>query len=201
MKPPSSNAVVFSHPLALVESRRIGPRTRVWAFAHVQEGARVGADCNIGEHCFIENGAVIGDRVTIKNGVFVWEGMRVGNDAFLGPNATFTNDRFPRSPRSRAAKARYANRRWVAPIVIEEGCSVGANATVIGPVRLGRGCMVAAGAVVTRDVAAGVLVAGNPARPMGRVNAKGERVGCRRARNGRCGDGGVSRKKSRINAD
>lgn len=182
MKRCNSKQPVFAHPLALVESQHIGMGTRVWAFAHVQKGARVGANCNIGEHCFIESGAVIGDRVTVKNGVFVWEGIRVGNDVFLGPNATFTNDRYPRSPRSRIAKARYTNRRWLTPIVIGEGSSVGANATVIGPVRLGRGCMVAAGAVVTRDVAPGILVAGNPARSMGQVNAKGARTGRRRSK-------------------
>ncbi|MCC7518854.1 MAG: N-acetyltransferase [Verrucomicrobiae bacterium] len=181
MKRRTPSAPVFVHPQAIVESRRVGKGTRVWAFAHVQEHAVVGADCNLGEHCFVENGAVVGDRVTVKNGVFLWEGMRVADDVFIGPNATFTNDRHPRSPRSRAGKLRYANRQWVAPVILESGCSVGANATVIGPVRLGRRCMVAAGAVVTRDVEAGALVAGNPARLVGRVNARGERQAPRRA--------------------
>lgn len=166
----------FVHAAAMVESSRIGARTRIWAFSHVQPRARLGADCNVGEHCFIENDVRIGDRVTIKNGVSLWEGMRVGHDVFIGPNATFTNDLRPRSPRSAAGKGRYRTKEWLARVILEAGCSVGANATVIGPVRLGRGCMVAAGAVVTRNVAPFELVAGNPARRIGWVNLRGERV-------------------------
>src|SRR5260221_182393 len=87
----------YKHPLALVETDAIGPRTRVWAWAHVMSGARVGADCNIGEHCFVESGVVLGDRVTVKNGVSVWDGVVVEDDVFLGPNAVLTNDLRPRS--------------------------------------------------------------------------------------------------------
>ena len=88
---------VFVHPNALLEGTRVGPGTRVWAFAHVLPGAVIGRDCNICDHVFIENDVVVGDRVTIKCGVQLWDGLRVEDDAFLGPNVTFTNDRYPRS--------------------------------------------------------------------------------------------------------
>ncbi len=88
---------VFVHPQGICESSTVGPRTRVWAFAHVLPGARIGADCNICDHVFIENDVVVGDRVTIKPGVQLWDGIRLGHDVFVGPNATFTNDLFPRS--------------------------------------------------------------------------------------------------------
>ncbi len=150
---------VFVHPRALVESRRVGAGTRVWAFAHIMQDAVVGNDCNICDHAFIESGAVLGDRVTVKNGVAVWAYVTVEDDVFLGPNAALTNDR---RPRSRAA--------WQpAPIRIQRGATVGANATIVGGVTVGAYAFIGAGAVVTRDVPAYVLVVGNPARPCGWV--------------------------------
>mgnify|MGYP003580074556 CR=1 FL=1 len=88
---------VFVHERALCESRLIGRGTRVWAFAHVLPHARIGEDCNICDGVFIENDVCVGDRVTIKCGVQLWDGITIENDVFIGPNATFTNDRFPRS--------------------------------------------------------------------------------------------------------
>ena len=87
----------FVHELGLCESESIGNGTRIWAFAHVLPGARIGADCNICDHVFIENDVVVGDRVTVKCGVQLWDGVRLEDDVFVGPNATFTNDPFPRS--------------------------------------------------------------------------------------------------------
>src|ERR1041385_1730566 len=87
----------FKHPQALVESTHIGARTRIWAFAHVLPGAVIGEDCNICVHVFIENDVRVGNRVTIKCGVQLWDGLVLEDDVFVGPNATFTNDIFPRS--------------------------------------------------------------------------------------------------------
>src|SRR5580658_2250894 len=87
----------FKHDLAVVESTAIGPRTRIWAFAHILPGAQIGEDCNICDHTFIENDVVIGDRVTIKCGAYVWDGVRLEDDTFVGPNAAFANDKLPRS--------------------------------------------------------------------------------------------------------
>src|SRR5438552_2836796 len=84
---------VFLHECALCESDDVGPRTRVWAFAHIMRGARVGADCNIGEHAFVESGATLGNRVTVKNAVLIWEKVTIEDEVFLGPNMVFTNVR------------------------------------------------------------------------------------------------------------
>ena len=152
----------FVHPQALCESKNIGQGTRVWAFAHVMPKAVIGADCNLCDHVFVENDVVLGDRVTIKSGVQVWDGLRVGNDCFLGPNATFTNDKFPRSKVYHAGIPR---------TTLEDGCSIGANAVVLPGLTIGAKAMVGAGAVVTRDVPPRAIVVGNPARIVGFVDA------------------------------
>lgn len=152
----------FVHPQALCESQNIGTGTRVWAFAHVLPGARIGQDCNICDHVFIENDVVVGDRVTVKCGVQLWDGLRVEDDVFIGPNATFTNDRFPRS---KQYPERFAETR------IGKGASIGANATLLPGITIGMNVMVGAGAVVTRSVPPHAIVVGNPARIVGYANA------------------------------
>lgn len=151
------------HPQAIVDSDTIGPRTRVWAFAHVMAGARIGADCNIGECVYVEGDAVLGDRVTIKNGVQVWDAVSLEDDVFVGPNATFTNDPFPRS---RIPVDEYPKTR------VRTGASIGANATILPGVTIGRGAMVGAGSVVTQDVPPHAIVVGNPARIVRYVDAQ-----------------------------
>src|SRR5688572_28907480 len=107
------------HPTALVESADVGAGTRVWAFSHVMAGARIGSNCNLGDHTFVEAGAVVGDNVTLKNNVCVWAGITLENDVFVGPNVAFTNDRFPRSPRMPQVRERYARPdRWLEPTVV-----------------------------------------------------------------------------------
>jgi acetyltransferase-like isoleucine patch superfamily enzyme len=152
--------VVFVHPQGINESDTVGSGTRIWAFAHVLPGARIGDDCNICDHVFIENNVVLGDRVTIKCGVQLWDGLRVEDDVFIGPNATFANDPMPRS----------MMHLEVHPVtLISAGASVGAGATVLPGLTIGRNAMVGAGAVVTRDVPANAIVVGNPARIRGYV--------------------------------
>lgn len=152
----------FAHPQALVETDQIGANTRIWAFAHILPGAAVGADCNICDHVFLENDVVVGDRVTIKCGVQLWDGTRIEDDVFIGPNATFTNDSFPRSkqfPESFPCT------------LVQQGASVGANATLLPGITIGRKAMVGAGAVVTRNVPPNAIVMGSPARITGYVSA------------------------------
>ena len=155
----------YFHPAALVESEAVGAGTRVWAFAHVMRDARLGKNCNVGDHAFVESGAIVGDNVTLKNNVCVWAGVTLEDDVFVGPNATFTNDRYPRSPRMREAASRYeSTEHWLALTVVERGVSIGANVTIVPGLRLGRYCMIAAGSIVTVDVPPFALVVG--ARPV-----------------------------------
>jgi UDP-2-acetamido-3-amino-2,3-dideoxy-glucuronate N-acetyltransferase len=145
----------FKHPQALVESEKIGRGTRIWAFAHVLQGAVIGESCNICDHTFIENDVVLGDRVTIKCGVQVWDAIRLEDDVFVGPNVTFTNDPMPRS---RQHLDQY-------PVTtVRAGASIGANATILPGLTIGQRAMVGAGSVVTRSVPAHAVVVGNPAR-------------------------------------
>ena len=158
----------FIHPLADVQSRHIGPATRIWQYVVVLPQARIGTECNVCSHSFIENDVVIGDRVTIKCGVQLWDGLRVGDDVFIGPNVTLTNDAFPRSRKHEAAPLQTC---------IEEGASIGANATILPGLTIGRNSMIAAGAVVTRSVPPNAVVRGNPAWIMGYVDAVPSPVG------------------------
>lgn len=153
---------VFVHSNAICETKDIGAGTRIWAFAHVLPGARIGRDCNICDGVFIENDVVVGDRVTIKSGVQLWDGVALEDDVFVGPNATFTNDHFPRSKVRPDAYLRTTVRR---------GASIGANATVLPGIEVGSGAMIGAGAVVTRTVPPNAIVVGNPARITGYVQA------------------------------
>jgi acetyltransferase-like isoleucine patch superfamily enzyme len=157
------------HPAALCETDDVGPGTRIWAFAHLLPGARVGADCNICDHAFIEGGAWLGDRVTVKNACLIWDGVTVGDDVFLGPRVTFTNDLRPRIGFAVPAGE-------FVPTKVESGATLGANVTVVCGVTIGAYAMVAAGAVVTRDVAPHVLAMGVPARPAGWVCRCGQPV-------------------------
>lgn len=149
---------VFVHPHALCESTTVGENTRVWAFVHVLPGARIGKDCNICDHVFIENDVVIGDRVTIKCGVQLWDGLRVEDEVFIGPNATFSNDKYPRSKQYQPA---------VQQTHIGRGASIGGGAAILPGVRIGARAMIGAGSVVTSDVPARAIVSGNPARIVG----------------------------------
>jgi acetyltransferase-like isoleucine patch superfamily enzyme len=152
----------FVHPQALCESDAVGAGTRIWAFAHILPGARIGADCNICDNVFVEGDVVVGDRVTVKCGVQLWNGVRLEDDVFVGPNATFTNDRMPRS------------RQWPASFLqtlVRRGASIGANATILPGLTIGEKATVGAGAVVTRSVPPNAIVQGNPARIVGYVDS------------------------------
>lgn len=145
----------FTHPAAICETSAVGRGTRVWAFAHILPGAVIGSDCNVCDHVFIENDVIVGDRVTVKSGVQLWDGVRLHDDVFVGPNATFSNDKFPRSRQRPPA---------FAETVVQRGASIGANATILPGITIGMNAMVGAGAVVTKDVPANAIVVGNPAR-------------------------------------
>jgi len=152
----------FKHEKSIVESKSIGLGTRIWAFSHILPGAVIGSDCNICDHTFIENDVIVGDRVTIKCGVQLWDGVRLEDDVFIGPNATFTNDQFPRSKK-------YPEKFPVT--LVKRGASIGANATILPGIVIGQYAMIGAGAVVTKNVPPHSIVVGNPARIIGYENS------------------------------
>ncbi len=158
----------FKHPTALVaEKALIGDDSRVWAFVNVMDGAKIGRSCNICDHCYIEGEVVIGDHVTIKNNVPVYNGVVIEDHVFVGPNATFVNDRYPRS----------RSQDWtLEKTVVSKGASIGANATIMCGVVIGQYAVIGAGAVVLKDVEPYAVMAGNPARKIGRADAAGRTV-------------------------
>lgn len=153
------------HASAETRGARIGSGTRIWQFCIIFPKAQIGCDCNICANVLIESEVVIGDRVTIKSGVQVWDGTRIEDDVFIGPNATLTNDRIPRSRIPRRPLPVTRLRRWA---------TIGANATILPGLTIGKAAMISAGAVVTRDVPDYALMIGNPARRRGWVCLCGE---------------------------
>ncbi|HEY6057554.1 MAG TPA: acyltransferase [Candidatus Limnocylindrales bacterium] len=153
----------------------VGPGTSIWNRAQIRTGARIGSECVVGRDAFIDEGVSIGDRVKIQNAALVYHGVTVESGVFIGPNAILTNDRYPRAITSSGELARAAD--WtVSPIVLREGCSIGAGAVVVAGIDVGRFATVGAGAVVTRPVPDHALVAGNPARRLGWVCSCGQRL-------------------------
>lgn len=139
------------HALSDVQSSNIGENTNIWQFVVVLKGAVIGKNCNICANCFIENDVIVGDNVTVKCGVQLWDGIRVEDDVFIGPNATFCNDKYPRSGNKEFLLLR---------TTVKKGASIGANATILPGVTIGEKAMIAAGAIVTKDVPDGITVKG-----------------------------------------
>ena len=139
----------FKHETAIVETDAIGDGTRIGAFAHVLKGARIGRDCNIRDHTFIENGVIVGDRVTVQCGVQLWDGIELENDVFAGANTTFTG---PKAP---------------GRTLVKRDASIGANATILPGIVIGERAVIGAGSVVTYSVPPDAVVAGNPAKITG----------------------------------
>ena len=144
----------FLHNLSDVKTNNIGKDTKIWQFTVIQENVVIGVNCNIGSHCFIENGVRIGDNVTIKNGNYIFDGVIIEDNVFIGPNSTFTNDKFPKS-RVRPTKF---------PItLLKRGCSIGGGVTLLPGITVGEDCLIGAGSVVTKNVPPNSIIAGNPA--------------------------------------
>lgn len=151
------------HQSADVQSSCIGEGTRIWQFVVILPEAQIGRDVNICSHCLIENDVIIGDRVTVKSGVQLWDGLRLEDDVFIGPNVTFTNDKFPRSKM-------YPEQ--FLKTVIKKGASIGAGAVILPGVTIGEGAMVAAGAVVTKSVPAHAIVTSPAAQVKGFIKTQ-----------------------------
>jgi acetyltransferase-like isoleucine patch superfamily enzyme len=160
---------VIIHPTASVDARaEIGAGSRIWINVQIRENAKIGAGCILSKDVYIDHAVTIGNACKIQNSVSVYNGVTIGNEVFVGPNACFTNDKVPRAN----------NPDWsVTPTRVENGASIGANATIVCGITIGEYAMVAAGSVVTKDVAPYSLVMGNPARHVGWVDKAGNRVG------------------------
>ncbi len=152
--------MIYIHQLADVKTKNIDDGTKIWQFVVVLESAKIGRNCNICAHCFIENDVVIGNNVTIKNGVQLWDGVRIEDNVFVGPNVTFTNDLMPRSKQ-------YPDK--FLKTVVKIGASIGANATIVAGITIGKWAMIGAGSVVTKDVPDYALIYGNPSKVKGYV--------------------------------
>jgi len=153
------------HPLSDVQSQTIGKGTRIWQFCVVLPKAMIGANCNICAQVLIENDVIIGNNVTVKSGVQLWDGLRIEDDVFIGPNVTFTNDKFPRSKH-------YPDN--FPQTIVRKGASIGGGAVILPNIIIGVAAMIGAGAVVTRSVPDRAVVIGNPARIVGYLGLNDE---------------------------
>jgi len=152
------------HPLADVQSSKIGKDTKIWQFCVVLERAQIGENCNICMNVFIENDVQIGNNVTVKPGVQLWDGLRIKDDVFIGPNVTFTNDLIPRS-------RQYPSSFIIT--VIEHGASLGANSVIVAGHTIGKYALIGAGSVVTKDIPPYTVWYGNPAKQEGYITKSG----------------------------
>lgn len=156
----------FIHPTAIVESTAIGKETKIWAFVHILHDVIVGTNCNICDHCLIEDSVRIGNNVTVKSGVHIWKGVSIEDDVFIGPNVAFSNDIRPRSKH-------YVD---TVPTLIKKGASLGAGTAVLAGITIGEYAMTGIGSVVTRDIPAYALFYGNPARFRGWIDETGNKL-------------------------
>ena len=158
----------FVHPTSVVDDNVIiGEGTKIWHFSHIQSGARIGKNCSFGQNVNVSNNVIIGDGVKVQNNVSIYEGVELGDYVFCGPSCVFTNDLTPRAkyPKGHAGYKK---------TVVEEGASIGANATIVCGHRIGKWALIGAGAVVTSDVPAHALMLGVPAVQKGWVCECGE---------------------------
>lgn len=159
----------FAHPTAIVDQPcEIGDGTKIWHFAHVFAGARIGRKCNFGQNTMVSAGVVIGDNVKVQNNVAIYTGTTIEDDVFLGPSCVLTNITNPRS--------QVVRHSLYETTLIRRGATVGANATIVCGITLGPYCFISAGAVVTRDVPAYALMLGLPARQGGWMSRHGHRL-------------------------
>lgn len=147
--------MVKIHPLSDVQSDNIGDGTMIWQYCVILKNAVIGENCNINCQVLIENDVKIGNNVTIKPGVQVWDGVTLEDNVFIGPNATFTNDLFPKSKNTNFEMKK---------TLVKKGASIGANATILAGVTIGENVLIGAGSVVTKDVPDNEIWIGNPAK-------------------------------------
>jgi acetyltransferase-like isoleucine patch superfamily enzyme len=147
--------MIYIHPLADVQTKDIGDKTKIWQFSIILPGAKIGENCNINSHCFIENDVCIGDNVTVKCGVYIWDGITIEDNVFIGPNVTFINDKFPRSKH-------YPDE--FLKTIIKDGTSIGAGSIIMGGIEIGKNSLIGAGSLINKNVPDNTLWYGSPAK-------------------------------------
>lgn len=157
----------YIHESAIVEDGvHLGDHSKVWHFSHVMPGARIGANCSLGQNSYVASTVALGNGVKVQNNVSLYDGVVCEDDVFIGPSCVFTNVRNPRSAVNR--------RDAFEPTVVQQGATLGANATIRCGVTIGRHAFVGAGAVVVDDVPAYALMLGVPAKQAGWMSEHGE---------------------------
>ena len=147
---------------------KLGRDVRLYAFVNLY-GCEIGDESKIGTFVEIQKGVKIGRRVKVSSHTFICEGVTIEDECFIGHGVMFTNDKYPRSANADGSLQSEAD--WqVVPTLIQRGASIGSNATILCGVTIGERAIVGAGSVVTKDVAAGTVVAGNPARAIKRIS-------------------------------
>ena len=169
----------WQHASAIVdEGAQIGDDTKVWHFAHISPGARIGARCSLGQGVYVGNDVSIGNNVRIQNNVSVYDGVTLEDDVFCGPSMVFTNVYNPR-----AAVARKNEYRRT---LVKAGASLGANCTIVCGVTIGHNAFIGAGAVIQKDVPDFALMVGVPARQIGWMSRYGEKLSVHASGEARC---------------
>lgn len=162
----SSNEQPFIHETSICKSKNVGATSKVWHWSHVTDTAIIGENCNIGQSCYIAG--TIGNGCKVQNNISIYKGVISGDNVFFGPSCVFTNDINPRCEYSKNGQYMETN--------IEDGVTIGANATIICGKRLGKYCLIGAGSVVTKDVEPYAIMVGNPARKIGTIDEQGNRT-------------------------
>jgi acetyltransferase-like isoleucine patch superfamily enzyme len=151
---------------------QLGQGVRIFAFVNLY-GCEIGDESKVGTFVEVQKGARIGRRVKISSHTFVCEGVTIEDEVFIGHGVMFINDKYPRA--TTTAGSLQTEEDWVClPTLVKRRASIGSNATILAGVTIGEGAIVGAGSVVTRDVPAGAIVAGNPARILRHVDAHPE---------------------------
>ena len=140
----------------------LGANVRIYGFTNLY-GCEIGDDVKIGTFVEIQKGAKIGSHCKISSHTFICEGVVLEDEVFVGHSVTFINDRYPRATNDGGQLQTEADWKCV-PTYIKRGASIGSGATLLCGITVGERAVVGAGSVVTKDVPAGAVVAGNPAR-------------------------------------